>query len=64
MTGLKGSFNFSLEFADPRDPRAAKDDSRPDLFGAVQEQLGLRLQASRGPVEVLVIDHVERPSAN
>jgi uncharacterized protein (TIGR03435 family) len=63
-TGLKGCYNFSLEFTDPRDPHAAPADSLPDLFSAVQEQLGLRLQASKGPVEVLVIDHVERPSEN
>jgi uncharacterized protein (TIGR03435 family) len=63
-TGLKDSYNFSLEFADPRDPRAEQADSRPDLFSAVQDQLGLRLQADKGPVETLVVDHVERPSAN
>ena len=63
-TGLKGSYNFSLEFADPRDPRPRPTDSTPDLFAAIQEQLGLRLQATKGAVEVLVIDHMERPSAN
>jgi uncharacterized protein (TIGR03435 family) len=63
-TGLKGTYNFSLEFTDPRDPRPPQADSRPDLFAAVQEQLGLQLLASRGPVEIVVIDHMERPSAN
>jgi uncharacterized protein (TIGR03435 family) len=63
-TGLKGSYNFSLEFTDPRDPRPRQTDSTPDLFAAIQEQLGLRLQATKGAVEVLVIDHIERPSAN
>ena len=62
-TGLRGSYNFSLEFTDPRDPRPRQVDS-PDLFAAVQEQLGLQLQATKGPVEVLVIDHMERPSSN
>jgi uncharacterized protein (TIGR03435 family) len=42
-----------------KDPRAA-----PNILAAVQEQLGLKLDATKGPVEVMVIDHVERPSAN
>ena len=63
-TDLKGSYNFSLEFTDPRDPRPRQADSTPDLFAAIQEQLGLRLQATKGAVEVLVVDHMERPSAN
>jgi uncharacterized protein (TIGR03435 family) len=36
----------------------------PDLFTAIQEQLGLRLESTRGSVDVIVIDHVERPSEN
>jgi uncharacterized protein (TIGR03435 family) len=63
-TGLRGSYNFSLEFTDPRDPRPKQADSPPDLFAAIQEQLGLRLQATKGPVEVVIIDQMERPSAN
>lgn len=63
-TGLVGSYNFSLEYTDPRDLRPRQADYRPDLLDAVQEQLGLQLQATKGPVEVLVIDHMERPSTN
>jgi uncharacterized protein (TIGR03435 family) len=63
-TGLKGSYNFSLDFTNPRDPRPRQADSPPDLFTAVQEQLGLKLEAKKGPVEVVVIDHMERPTAN
>jgi uncharacterized protein (TIGR03435 family) len=58
QTGLKGVFNFALNFA--------RDDSssdKPDIFAALQEQLGLKLVPSRGPVEIFVIDHVERPTA-
>jgi len=68
-TGLKGTYNYSLEFADPRltvsgEPRSRQADSRPDLFTAVQEQLGLRLQAAKMPIEFVIIDHVERPTPN
>jgi uncharacterized protein (TIGR03435 family) len=58
-TGLAAFYGFSLDFAwEPG------DDNRPDIFTAVQEQLGLKLEASKGPVEVLVIDSVEKPDPN
>ena len=62
-TGIKGKFDFVLEWM--RDG-AVSDDPKapPGLFTAVQEQLGLKIDATKGPAEVLVIDHVERPSAN
>ena len=55
-TGLKGSFDVDLEWAS--DPGSDK----PSIFTAVQEQLGLKLEFERNPVDVLVIDHVERPT--
>jgi uncharacterized protein (TIGR03435 family) len=69
-TGLAGLFDAHLEFA--RDsapttldnPGASADTAAPSIFTAVQEQLGLKLTADRGPVEVLVIDHVEKLSEN
>jgi uncharacterized protein (TIGR03435 family) len=68
-TGLTGLYDFKLEFTDPRFQRPGNSsqsalDSPPDIFGAVQEQLGLKLEAKRAPVEVLVVDHAERASGN
>jgi uncharacterized protein (TIGR03435 family) len=78
-TGITGTFDFHLEFAPdettagiaspfapdsslsgaPSDPAGA-----PSIFTAFQQQLGLKLEAGKGPSEVLVIDHIERPSEN
>jgi uncharacterized protein (TIGR03435 family) len=40
------------------------DDSGPNLFSAIEEQLGLKLVSKKGPVEILVIDHAQKPSEN
>jgi uncharacterized protein (TIGR03435 family) len=58
-TGLKGNFDFKFEYA----PDDAKPDSGPSIFTALQE-LGLKLEPQRGPVEVLVIDRAAKPSGN
>jgi uncharacterized protein (TIGR03435 family) len=69
-TGLSGTFDLRLKWAiqrlaAPANPGATPaDDSGPSLFNALQDQLGLRLEPAKGPVEVLVIDHIEKPSAN
>jgi uncharacterized protein (TIGR03435 family) len=70
-TGLVGSFNFKLSWTPPDaaipngpDPLSTPDQTGPSIFTAVREQLGLELKATKGPAEVLIIDHVERPSAN
>jgi uncharacterized protein (TIGR03435 family) len=62
-TGLTGFYDFKLDWTDPLWQRSGND-SLPDLFGAVQDQLGLKLDAGKGPAEVLVIDHIERASEN
>jgi bla regulator protein BlaR1 len=62
-TGLKGVFNFTLDFATD-DAASADGTAGPSIFTAVQEQLGLKLEATKGPVEIIVIDHVEKPSDN
>lgn len=78
QTGITGKFNFPMEFTpNPNMPGQAlllppardedplhSPDSGPNLFTALQEQLGLKLESAKGPVEVLVIDHVERPTEN
>lgn len=72
-TGLKGNFDVDLTFTPERIPSGPPppgvqlppiDPNGPSIFTAVQEQLGLKLASERGPVEVLVIDHVERPTAD
>jgi uncharacterized protein (TIGR03435 family) len=61
-TGLTGIFDIKLDFA-PLET-TANDTPAPSLFTAIQEQLGLKLEATKGPVEVLVIDSAEKPDAN
>lgn len=73
-TGISGAFAVHLTFvpddassrANPADAGnpANLGDPGPSIFTAAREQLGLRLQAGKGPVEVLVIDHVEKPTSN
>jgi uncharacterized protein (TIGR03435 family) len=65
-TGVTGRFNFHLVYAsdDPNDIANATEPAGPPLFSALQQQLGLKLEPSRGPGEFLVIDRVERPSEN
>jgi uncharacterized protein (TIGR03435 family) len=70
-TGLTAYYDFKLEWA-PDEGVPAPNGTReiggdrigPTLFTAIQEQLGLKLESTKGPVEVLVIDHAEKPDAN
>jgi uncharacterized protein (TIGR03435 family) len=72
-TGLKGAFDFTLKWTpDPTagvappgpDSGAKSDPSAPSLLAALQEQLGLKLQSAKEPVDVIVIDSAELPSPN
>jgi uncharacterized protein (TIGR03435 family) len=76
-TGLTGKYDFTLEYTpelaqlqlSPPGPPDGQgppppDPNGPSLFTALQEQLGLRLESAKGPVEILVIDHAEKPDAN
>jgi uncharacterized protein (TIGR03435 family) len=62
-TGLTGSYDFVLEWTPDAEP-GAPDSLGPTIFTALQEQLGLRLDSAKGPVDTIVIDRIERPSAN
>ena len=79
-TGLTGKYDFTMQWKPDRDPSPmpgapqpgqqgpdatlSTDSSEASIFTAVQEQLGLKLESRKAPVEVLVIDHVEAPSGN
>ncbi len=74
QTGLEGRWDFLLKWTPDESqfggmgikvpPPSDAADAPPPLFTAIQEQIGLKLEAAKTPVEVLVLDHVERPSAN
>ena len=61
-TGITGNYAFTLKFAAAGS--ISPDPDRPELFTALQEQLGLKLEATRSPVDVIVIDRVDRPEPN
>jgi uncharacterized protein (TIGR03435 family) len=79
-TGLTGKYNFSLQWTpdvnqapmlkrpdggwQPSGSGVSPEFSGPSIFTAIQEQLGLKLEPEKGPVQILVIDHVEKPSEN
>jgi uncharacterized protein (TIGR03435 family) len=74
-TGIAGRFDIHLEFTPdqvtpglpaplPNAPALPADPTGPTIFTAIQEQLGLKLEPARGPVELLIIDSIERPSEN
>jgi uncharacterized protein (TIGR03435 family) len=61
-TGLAGTYNVELRYARPNLQSAGQDGGLPVLFTALQEQLGLKLEPLRAPVEVFVIDRIEQPT--
>jgi uncharacterized protein (TIGR03435 family) len=72
LTELKGRFDFGLKWTPDETqfggrgggPKNEAADAPPDLFSAIQEQLGLQLKSAKVPVDVLVIDRVEKPTGN
>lgn len=70
-TGLTGKYDISLQWTPDEVANAHQEagatgttDSGPSIYTALQEQLGLRLDSTKGPVETVVVDHVEMPSEN
>lgn len=69
-TGLTGRYDFDLEFTPDESMfgglgmKGTAESTKPDLFTAMQEQLGLKLEASRGTIDTVVIDRVDRPADN
>jgi uncharacterized protein (TIGR03435 family) len=59
-TGLPGTYYFDVKYAGD----SASNSSLPSLVGALKEQFGLELKSGTGPVEVLVIDRADKPTAN
>jgi uncharacterized protein (TIGR03435 family) len=70
QTGLKGFYDFKLTYAPDLSGRTGPNGEQPpsfdgpNLFQALKEQLGLKLESTKGPVVVFVIDHVEKPTEN
>jgi uncharacterized protein (TIGR03435 family) len=70
-TGLLGRYNFDLRFTPDESQFGGKfremtidNLAKPALFTAIQEQLGLKLEPTKGPVDTIVIDHIDHPSSN
>jgi uncharacterized protein (TIGR03435 family) len=73
-TGIAGRYDFTLTWTSDETqfaglgarvpPPAENADAPPDLFTAIQQKMGLKLESTKAPVEVLVITHVEKPSEN
>ena len=74
-TGLSGNYDFTLQWTpdqalsggfpnEPKDSATQSAETGVSIFTALQEQLGLRLESQKGPVDILVIDRVEKPSEN
>jgi uncharacterized protein (TIGR03435 family) len=77
-TGLTGKYDFTLKYAPEylalQSPTGAASEGQPTstasdptgitIFSAVQKQLGLKLESGKGPLEIIVIDHIEKPSGN
>jgi uncharacterized protein (TIGR03435 family) len=62
-TGIGGEFDFEVKFIEDRGTPST-DSTGPDFLTAMREQLGLKLESQKGPIEMIVVDHAEKASAN
>jgi uncharacterized protein (TIGR03435 family) len=60
-TGVMGRYDFTLRYSPELTQKAGDDPNAPSVFTALEEQLGLKLESARGPVEIVVVDNAERP---
>ena len=74
-TGITGNYDYNVKFSSQAldrkfaqeagaPPPAEVDDSGPSIFTALEEQLGLKLEMTKGPVDIYTIEHIEEPSEN
>ena len=63
-TSLTGKYDFTLTYSSEVTQQAGGDPNAPSVFTALEEQLGLKLESARGPVEVFVVDNAERPQTD
>jgi len=63
-TGIQGRYDLALKWTPDIDADGSASNSGPAIFTAIQEQLGLKLESAKGPVKVLIIDHLEMPTEN
>jgi uncharacterized protein (TIGR03435 family) len=63
-TGLRGFYDFKLSWTPEYGGPPAPDSNGVDIFTAIQEQLGLKLEPQKAPIDFLVVDHAEKPSEN
>ena len=63
QTGMTGNYYFGFKFLSVQN-NPSDEVEGSTIFSALQDELGLKLEKQKGPIEVLVIDHVERPSEN
>lgn len=65
-TGLKGAYNLHLKWQREEEGQSSglHDQALPTIYAALPEQLGLKLESGKGPVQVLVVDHIEQPVEN
>lgn len=63
-TGLDGTFDYDVPYTRGRPSKDGVEDNLPELPQALQSVVGLKLERGKGPVEVLVIDHIEKPTEN